>query len=52
VRPRLEEADEVGLRRLLQREDGVRLEPQVRLEVLRVGPGGYCRRVTSEARVA
>ena len=31
----LEEADEVRLGRLLQREDGVRLEAQVRLEVLR-----------------
>ena len=31
----LEEPDEVRLGRLLQREDGVRLEAQVRLEVLR-----------------
>ena len=31
----LEEADQVRLGRLLQRQDGVRLEKQVRLEVLR-----------------
>ena len=31
----LEEADQVGLRRLLQGQDGARLEAQVRLEVLR-----------------
>jgi hypothetical protein len=31
----LEQPDEVRLGRLLQREDGVRLEPKVRLEVLR-----------------
>jgi len=38
----LEEADQVRLGGLLEREDRVRLEAQVRLEVLHIGPDGYC----------
>jgi hypothetical protein len=41
----LEEADQVRLGGLLEGEDGVRLEAQVRLEVLRARPDRFARRV-------